>query len=460
MVKLAKIVPELHGKKVLFLGKTKTMSDEDIALFLDQTDAKKARDENDEPIALIVLGRLINPLEEAYSDRKYKEGVPVVDLRELESYYAGHIDPEALLGSLALFPNRERIINLLHNSAIGDDLFCEILRIYDWQGMGPFENDENRDVAGTLVARFYPEIEKNHNIQYSPVGPFLVAAQSGDEKLLEAMAEIPDYEITQRSSDPWMPRTLHESLLINPHLPAHLLDDFLARSDRRLAGFVAAHPNLPKSKQMGLVQRGEWWILEGAARNPNLSPALHEMLVQSENAAVRRTFLTFQTLDEKTIRSVLERGDEEELKALGSNERLDEATALWLGEEGNGTVQAALAANENLTPALYEMLERTKKQEVLRALAGNGVVAPEILERLIRVRDKAVYEALAANPAMPESHLRNFAKIKDRDIQKALASNPSTPIEILLGYQTDGELNQILKRNEAFGEYIKRNMGM
>ena len=460
MVKLDDIVPGLRGKKVLFLGKTKTMSEEDIALFLDQLGAERAGDEKDEPIALIVMGRLINPLEEAYSDEKYKEGVPVVDLVELERYYASHIDPDALLGSLALFPNRERIIDLLHNGAIGDDLFCEILGFYDWEGQGPFETDENRDVAGTLVARFYPEIEKNHNIQYSPVGPFLVAAHSDNAKLLEAMSRIPDYEITQRSRDAWMPRTLHESLLINPHLPTPVLERFLVDDDPRRLGFVAAHPNLPESKQKELAGRSERQILEGLARNPNLAADPRERLARSDDAAVRCAFLLSQPLDEKTIESVLERREEAELEALGSNERLEEAMVIRLVETGIEKLLEALAANENLSQKVYDALERSKPPSILRALAGNGAASPEMLERLTRVRDKKVYEALAANPAMPLNHLRNFAKIKDRDIHKALASNPSTPIEILLGYQTDGELNQILKRNEAFGEYIRQNLGM
>ena len=460
MKSLEEIVPELAGKKVLFLGQTRTMSDEDIALFLDQAKAGRAAGEEDGPIGLIVLGRLVNPIEEAFADAKYKEGVPVVELAKLERYYAAHIDPDALLGSLALFPNRERIINLLHNTAIGDDLFCEILRFYDWQAEGPFENDENRDVAGTLVARFYPEIEKNHNIQYSPVGPFLVAAQSDNAKLLEAMAAIPDYEVTQRSQDAWMPRTLHEALLINPSLPMEVLQKFLQTKDLRKEGFAAAHPNLPEKEQLGLAKRDECWIHEGLARNPNLSETLHEKLMESPTPNVRHAFLRSQKLLSETVGAVLAKGDEAELAALGANERLEEETAKRLAESGHETLMTALAANESLASDVYETLEKSRNPEVLRKLAANPAVPPAMLERLTRVRDKALYLALAANPAMPEKHLRNFAKIKDRDIHKALAANPATPIEILLGYQTDGELNQILKRNEAFGAYIKQNLGM
>jgi hypothetical protein len=459
MKSLEEIVPTLAGKKVLFLGKTRTMSDEDIALFLEQVKAQRAENEEDGPIGLIVLGRLLNPLEEAYSDARYKEGVPVVDLEKLERYYAAHIDPDALLGSLALFANQERIINLLHNTAIGDALFCEILQRYDWQGAGPFETDENRDVAGTLVARFYPDIEKNHNIQYSPVGPFLVAAQSDFAPLLEAMAQIPDYEVTQRSQDPWMPRTLHESLLINPHLPVEVLEA-LMRGDVRRQGFAAAHPGLPADRQRALAQSGERWILEGLARHPNLDATLRDALLENDEPSVRLAALRYQPLDETMVETILDRGDDEELSALGMNERLTEALAMRLAESGNETVRRALAANDNLTPKVYEALEATKDPDVLRNLAANDAVDAKLLERLTRIRDKSVFVALAGNPSMPPARLKQFAAIKDRDIHKALAANPATPIEILLGYQTDGELNQILKRNEAYGEYIRQTLGM
>ncbi|WP_457599074.1 hypothetical protein [Hydrogenimonas sp.] len=458
--KLETVVPRLAGKKVLFLGKSKTMSDEDIALFLDQAGAELAEGEEDSPLGLVVLGRLLNPLEEAFGDQKAREGVAVVTLEEVERHYAATIDPEALLGSLALFANRERIINLLHNSAIGDDLFCEILRFYDWQGEGPFENDENRDVAGMLVARFYPDIKKNHNIQYSPVGPFLVAAQCGYPALLEAMAEIPDYEVSQRSGDPWMPRSLHESLLVNPALPASVLRRFAQSGDLRKEGFVAAHPNLPAEEQQRAARRTERWIHEGLARNPNLCSTLHAQMVASGEPTVRSAFLEHQRLSEGVIDTVLHRGDERELEALGANGRLEEATALKLARREEEALLRALAKNETLSHAVYEALEAGKVPDVLRALAGNPAVEPALLERLTRVRDRELYKALAANPSMPETHLRNFAKIRDRQIHMALAANPSTPIEILLGYQTDGELNRILKRNEAFGAYIRQNLGM
>ncbi len=451
---------ELRGKRVLFVGQTRTMSEEDIALFLDRIGAERAQNMEEEGIGMVVLGRLVNPLEEAFADEREKDGIPVVSLEMVERHYARTIEPATLLGSLALFANRERIVNLLHNPAIDDELFCDILALYDWQDVGVFESDENRDVAGTIVKRFYPEIDKNHNIQYSPVGPFLVAAQSDVAPLLEAMAGMPDYAITQRSQDPWMPRTLHEALLGNPHLPLRTLEKFLKSDDLRLEGLAAAHPALPRAEQKRLVERQECWIHEGLARNPNLDPALHMRLLKSDNPQVRRTFLRAQRLDDETIERILAEGSPEDRRALGANIHLDEEQVARLLEHGDETVAEALAANPSLSPHHYEMLAGEGDTALLRVLAGNPAVPSALLERLTRVRDKALYRRLAANPSMPSSRLRQFAKIKDREIQAALAANPSTPIEILLGFQTDGELNQILKRNEAFGDYIRQNLGM
>ncbi|WP_457597151.1 hypothetical protein [Hydrogenimonas sp.] len=460
MADLAKITEALEGRKVLFLGQTRTMSDEDIDLFLSRTGAQRAENEADEPIAMIVMGRLVNPLEEAYADKREKEGIPVVALEELERFYAATIDPQALLGSLALFPNQSRIVNLLHNRSLPDDLFCDILALYDWGGAEPFENDTNRDVAGTLVQRFYPEIEKNHNIQYSPLGPFLVAAQCDFAPLLAAMATIPDYEVSQRSRDPWMPRTLHESLLINPALPAETVARFAANDDERLQGFAAAHPHLGEALQRRLAVEGSEWVLEGLAQNPRLLPELGEKLLRSGAEGVRCAYLRSQPLSDETIDEVLDRGSEPETAALGANEKLSKRQVLGIVERAQEPLLLALAANESLSEACYEALERKGGVSVARILAANPSLSPERLQRLTRIRDKALFVALAGNPAMPSAKLAQFAQIKDRDIHKALAANPSTPIEILLGYQMDGELNQILKRNEAYGEYIRQNLGM
>jgi hypothetical protein len=456
---LTQTVAQAAGKKILFLGKTKTMSEEDIDLFLDQVGAKRAADERDEPIAMIVLGRLVNPVESEYADTKEKEGFPVVELERLENYYAGHIDRDALLGSLKLFSNRARIINLLHNRAIEDSLYCELLKLYDWEGKGPFETDENRDVAGTMVARFYPDIERNHNIQYSPVGPFLVAAQSGFFPLLEAMAQIPDYEITQRSQDVWMPRTLHEALLLNPSLPARVVEGFWESGNLRKMGFAARHPNFSEPMQKKALERSECWIHEGVARNENLSKDLFERLMKSDNAIVKNAFLQSQPLAKAMVLEALAEADAKRVAAIGSNRHLDEETLEAFLASEDETLLSALASNEALQPPIYERLEKMGSVTVKRSLAGNPSVPSEILERLTRVRDKAIFVALAANPSTPQRQLENFSKIRDKEIMEALASNSSTPIEILLGYQTNADLANILKRNEAFGDYIKQNIG-
>ena len=458
-MELVQIVDSLKDKKILFLGQSRTMSKEDIELFLEQIGAKRAEDETDEPIALIVLGRLINPYEEAYSDEKKRAGVFVVTLEDVEKYYAYYIDPDALLGSLRLFANRERIINLLRNRAISDDLFCDILKLYDWEDKTPFETDENRDVAGMIVARFYPNIERNHNIQYSPIGPFLVASQCENIKLLEAMSLISDYEITQRSQDIWMPRTLHEAILINSNLPTPLLEKFWQTNSLRKQGFVAMHPNLPKSRQDDLINSKECWILEGLARNPNLSQNLYDKFLNSTNRVIKNAFLQNQPLNWDIIKSVIKEGDEKSLEAIGLNPHLNEEVAIGLINLGNETLISFLASNSSLSKNAYEAIELTKNVSILRRLAANPSAPSELLERLTRIRDKDIYVALAANPTTPKTLLRNFSKIKDEDIRISLASNPSTPIEILLSYQTDANLANILKRNEAFTDYIKQNIG-
>ena len=451
------IVEGVKDRKILFVGKTKTMSPEDIELFLQQCGAEAASDENDPALGIIVQGRLLNPVEEQMCDDLEKSGVSVVGVESVEAYYAANIEREALLGSLMLFRNRSRIINLLHNGYLEDDLFCEILKLYDWEGRGPFESDENRDVAGAMVARFYPEIERNHNIQYSPVGPFLVAAHSGNEKLIEAISTIPDYEITQRSADRWMPATLHESLLLNPALGSEVLERFCESKDDRKRAFAAMHPSLSPRWQRRFADCGSRQILEALARNSGLIDELRERLLESDYEEVRLAFLAHQPPG--SVPDRLDELDEKSQRAVGGNVRLDEESALKLVKSGLKPLLEEMASNETLTDTVYRELYDLDDLGIRRRLAANRSVCGEILQGMTRIRDKEIFVALASNPSMPENQLRNFSKIRDRDVMAALASNPSTPIEILLGYQTDAELSNILKRNEAFTEYIKRNIG-
>ncbi|MCF6200825.1 MAG: hypothetical protein L3J42_01650 [Hydrogenimonas sp.] len=455
---MRKSIPDLNGKRVLLYGKNRTLSSEDMELFLDSVGATLAKDESDEDIGLVIRGRLMNPVEESLCDEMERKGVSVVDIETLENHYASTIDKDVLLGSLKIFRNRERIIKLLHNRSISDDLFCEILKLYDWEGKGPFESDENRDIAGTMVARFYKDIERNHNIEFSPVGPFLVAAESENVSLLEAIYMIPDYEITQRSKDYWMPSTLHEALLVNPNLPKSIVESFAKGDNERKLSFAAAHPNLSEGMQRELAATKIEKALEGLAKNRSLTKDLYDLFYESEDEKIKCTLLKYQPLAH-SIFSELKSYSKESKRAIGGNIHLKEEDALKLFESGDIDVIEAMAKNEALTATLYEKIESTGQKELLKLLAANPSVEGKLLRRLLKIRDKELYIAIAANPSTPKEVLSNFSKIKDRDIAAALASNPSTPIEILLGYQMDAELSNILKRNEAFGDYIKESIG-
>ncbi len=455
---MEEIVPSLRGRKILLFGRNKPISEEDMSLFLESAGASLADDESEDGIALVVKGRLMNPVEESICDDFEKSGIPVVEIEAIESYYASTIDRDMLLGSLKIFRNKERIINLLHNDSIDDNLFCEILKLYDWGGKAPFESDENRDVAGSMVSRFYKDIERNHNIEFSPVGPFLVAAESDKKALLEAIAMIPDYEITQRSGDYWMPATLHEALLVNGNIPTDILENFARSGDERKVAFAAAHPLLSEETQKYLFSKDEKRILEGLAKNPSLSKNLYETLFEKEDSDVRCMVLKYQPLP-ASIFSQLHELDDSGKRSVGANIHLDEESAMRLFDAQEEEILKSLASNENLSSSIYEKIESTGDRDLLRILAANPSVEGSILKRLLRIRDKELYRALAANPSTPKEILENFSKIRDKDIAAALASNPSTPIEILLGYQMDAELSNILKRNEAFGDYIKENIG-
>lgn len=217
------------------------------------------------------------------------------------------------------------------------------------------------------------------------------------------------------------------------------------------------HPALSANRQRQFAESGSRQILEGLARNMSLLDELYERLLESEYGEVRLAFLAHQPPG--SILERLDELDEESQRAVGRNVRLDEDSAPKLVKSGLKPILEEMASNETLTDAVYRELYDLDDLCIRRRLAANRSVCGEILQSMTRIRDKEVFVALASNPSMPENHLQNFSKIRDRDVMAALASNPSTPIEILLGYQTDAELSNILKRNEAFTEYIKRNIG-
>ncbi len=180
---------EYAGKSVLLLGKTRSLNGGEFETLLKLHDMSVARS-FDDTVALIIEGKLMNPLEREESARLYElRAAPIVDITAIEQWLCGSIEPNRLLMSLKLSRDHVRLVDFIQNPHITDELFFKLLKLYDWQGEGLFDNDTNRDVTAAIIGRFYEDLERNHNVQYAMSGLAHLIEKYGNTQLINVIAE-------------------------------------------------------------------------------------------------------------------------------------------------------------------------------------------------------------------------------------------------------------------------------
>ena len=436
----------LKDRTIVLFGKPRALGETEFGQLLRAAHIRRAEQWQD-GVAAVIEGRLVNPLEQAELDRLYAEhSVVPVDINTFEKALCSQLEPERIMMSLKLSRDRERLHAFLQNPYIDDDFFLKLLAMYDWQHAGFFETDANRDVTAALIGRFYENIERNHNVQYSTLGLMHLLQQNRHPELPRTLGALPPLRRAVTTGDRQL-RAILEALAIHPAADDATLKHFVRQGDDALRALVAARPGLSTPLQRELAGLHAAPVDAALAANPDLTPDLVDTLFEN------------RMLAEKGYASIRLDGDRFEkglpafARALAANPFLTEAMQRNLAATEAADV---LAANPALRIA--DTLQALGRDDVQRALAANPSVAPEQLETLA---ETGAYDAeLAANPAAPDRLLEALSAKGNADVLQALASNPSTPVSILQQLQLDGRFERAVRANEAFGLYIQReNIG-
>lgn len=409
---------ELSGTSILLLGKTRSLQFSEFETLL-RLHAITLCSKFEEGVSLIIEGRLMNPLEQDESARLYEMGAaPMVSIDTIEKWLCGSIEPNRLLMSLKLSRDQHRLVDFIQNRYITDELFFKLLKLYDWQGEGLFDNDTNRDVTAALISRFYQEIERNHNVQYAMSGLAHLIEKYGTAQLIDAISEL-----------------------------SPIVRELQSPMDRSLSGVLdamALHPQTSE-KLLGLLIRERSALL--ARRIPM---ALESQLLALKNDTVDQHLARNKTLSAQGAERLQERYPDLIAQFFPlSEERFDRLL------DAHST---ALASNTTLTAAMQQRLMDLEQVNVNRALASNPSILPELLTRLY---DSGEYYAeIASNPAATKEQCEALWISHDPAVLHSLAANVSTPIEILYQLALDSRYERSVKTNAAFGKHIQtHNIG-
>lgn len=408
---------EYAGKSVLLLGKTRSLNGVEFETLL-KLHAMNAVKSFDDTVALIIEGKMMNPLELQESTRLYEsQTVPIVDIGAIEKWLCGSIEPNRLLMSLKLSRDQDRLVNFLQNPYITDELFFKLLKLYDWECEGLFDNDENRNVTAAIIGRFYQDLERNHNVQYAMSGLAHLVEKYGTRELITAISELsPIAKELKNPSEPSLKGVL-DAMALHSATSESLLRVLLKER-----AYLLAHRE-PLALEQELLALDDEMIGRSLAQNRTLSPEGADSLEQKYPELIA----SFYPLDEVRF------------------ERLT----------GNSV---DLASNNTLTVSMQERLMEMKDEAVLSALAQNTVLSLVHLETLFTLNRYTV--ELASNTSLSAQQLETLYQSANPEILKALASNTSTPVEILYQLSLDQRTERAVKTNPAFGKHIQTyNLG-
>jgi hypothetical protein len=407
---------DLNGKSVLLLGKTRSLNTEEFETLLKLHGIALCK-VYEEGVALIIEGRMMNPLESQEAERLYEiNAAPIVSLDPIEKWLCSSIEPNRLLMSLKLSRDQERLVDFIQNPYITDELFFKLLKLYDWKGEGFFDNDSNRDVTAAIIGRFYKDLARNHNVQYAMSGLAHLIERYGNGDLIRAIAELAPLSREIKHPQNSSLEGVLDAIALHPDTPEPILRALMAQRSELLVHRV------PLSLEVELVKEEK----------------LHPLLAQNESLSYEGALL-------------LEAKQGPILAAhIGlNNERFDRFFTAYPVE---------LASNPTLTEIMQEKLMGMENKEVYCALASNAGLGSQWCRYLYDLGEYSTQ--LAANPSLPCDLLEKLYQSGNPAVLGAIASNPATSIDILYQLSLDRRYERSVKTNPTFGNHIQtHNIG-
>ncbi len=452
---IEQVFKNVQGKSVLFLGRLKHFTQEEVEIFLKQYHLAFSKEYHDD-VAVVIESTMLNPLEEELSYTVYKEKIPTFRLDVFETLYAQKISPNSLLMSLKLSNDQERLIRLLKNEAFEKTLYLKLFKLYDWKGEGVHESDANRDVTTTFVKRFYnPDQFMDPAMIYSPITLMSIVAESEDPEVLDAFLSFPHYQIKVSKSDVKRPKTLKEIVALNPHASEDTLRQLSHLKQQDIDYFLAQNDHLPAILQEQIYNRANKDIKLMLAQNENLSDILFKQLLEEEAQIVQR-LLVYQRIDQQRFDQACQSS---EVALLGANETIAQMIPQLL-EIDDILLHRHLAANPAVDSESLKQIYTQYEEKVTADLCSNPNLDPEMIKTFAAQKERAWELSLAANPATPTELLIAYFNQNDEELNLALASNEALPISYLQQFQLDPTLMNRLSKNRTFTENILNGLGI
>lgn len=367
--------------KILMFGKPRAFSIDEFESQMKYHNIELVKEFSDD-ISFLVDGRMMTPLEQDFSDELYeKKSINSLNIDVLEEELAKHIDDSTLLMSLKLSHDKDRLKSFIQNSCIKDELFFKLIKMYSWSNEDFFENDDNRDVSAAFISRFYENIQRNHNAQFSATGFIHLVAQTKSPKLLNTILDLEPIqyhpkiksaiamsmftdESLQNRLFKLQNKEIQQALSLNKKLNYKIIKEFL--KDDTLGSNVAMNISLDEKLFFECTD-----FLDSLALNVSLSTEMQEKLFNKKSSKIKLALSTNNSLDKEFIEALLDLNDDK----INQNIYENGATSVKILEEAykHEKNHLALCKNEN-TPIdiLYQLQLDSRYERYVKHNAGFG----------------------------------------------------------------------------------------
>ncbi len=447
---------QLENKNIYFTGRGDRIEKEELEKFLIQKGGIFVTSLND---ASVIIQGKYTPIH--LEDEIYllsKNGVKIISIDVLEEDFSLNLDVDSILMAIKISKDNDRLIKLLGNDFFSDDVFIKLLKLYDFKNDDIYDSDDNRDVCTKMVERFCSLIETNHNIQYAPIGVYYTALETTNSKLLEVIYNMPEYKISRKNAQEDQPISLKEVVALNPNSSKLIHNQILKNSKINELIFLALNETLSLSIAKKLFDRDDEKINLSLIKASNYDDSLiSEFLKDSK---LKKELLKVIELTDVLFISLFADLDDVNIIYLSMNNTLDMKMIDQIFDKNIDNTNINLLKNSNCSKERINQFIKQNDKIYNISMAHNTNLENELYEYLYALNDYDVNLSLANNASSTKQVLTKLSNLNDKYINEALCANTNTPINILLQYQYDGGLKNIISNNNSFREFTRKMVGM
>lgn len=458
---LKQLLETFEGKKLLLLGKEGIFTEKEIERFLKKykIGATKYLEED---VVGVVEYHSLNPVEEDISNDAYERKLPLFKLTEFEQLPSEEIDDDALLMAIKLGNDQERLLRLLGNKHLTDELFVRLLKLYRFDEEEE-DNRQDRDVIMYTLRRYINIKPNEEDLLYTYLTLRRLATEATDPNLLTALLGFPNYEFLVRGKEKV---TLRETIARNPVFNEEAIRKLLSFRDSKVDSALAGNQSVPVDILKNLLVKNDERIHKALATNPAIDEALFGALLEKREEVVA-LLLIHQPIDSIRL-SRIEKADMEEslFMLIGANESLSSEMVTHLFEKGNKRLLEALSGNKTVPSDVLERIYQQDEAVNFVNLARNPFTPIWILQALYDeyAESQEMLVSLARNPSAPKKILKELFDKENLEINRGLATNASLPMELLDILKVDTRLQNELAQNEnlmrSYEEVLNQSKAM